>query len=122
MMLAALGWRTIRESITARERNFMSGGLAIYTGSGVMYKMCGTSCSGYVLLHYVLQFLLSFGIIVAMNANIERLRAHAIEGSVHRQPPSNRLLPPVSIKRVYCVARRFRTSSRTHSGSSFDCR
>eukprot|EP01051_Picozoa_sp_SAG22_P001309 SAG22_NODE_50_length_24611_cov_74.139687_2_plen_697_part_00 len=82
MMLAALGWRTIRDTITARERNLMYGGLLLYASSGVAYKMCGTDCSVYVLLHYVLQFLLSFGIIVAMNANIERLRAQAIEGSV----------------------------------------
>jgi hypothetical protein len=75
MILAALGWRTIRETITTRERNFMIGGLLLYAFSGVAYKMCGSGCSGYLLTHYVLQFFISFSIIVAMNANIERLRA-----------------------------------------------
>jgi hypothetical protein len=47
----------------------------------VLYAFCRepSLCPAYVLSFKVIAFLITFGIIVAMNANIERLRTNAME-------------------------------------------
>lgn len=49
---------------------------AFYHVFGLLHSICETPsvCQGYLLSFWVVKFMITFAIIVAINANIERLR------------------------------------------------
>jgi hypothetical protein len=77
LLLMSLGWGITREALTRREKQLFWGVFVLYLIFGLLHSICETPslCQGYLLSFYVIKFLITFCIIVAMNANIERLRS-----------------------------------------------
>lgn len=84
LLLMSLGYTITRESLTRRERQLLWGFFVLYGLFGLLHSVCTAPvyCQGFLLAFYVVKFLITFCIIVAMNANIERLRAGNLD--LHR--------------------------------------
>lgn len=81
LLLMSLGWGITREQLTRREKQLFWGVFVLYLVFGLLHSICETPtlCQGYLLSFYVIKFLITFCIVVAMNANIERLRSGGLD-------------------------------------------
>jgi hypothetical protein len=81
LLLVSLGWTITRSMLTRRERQLLYGFFGLYGIFGLLHSVCTTPayCQSFLLVFYIVKFLITFCIIVAMNANIERLRAGTID-------------------------------------------
>jgi hypothetical protein len=83
LLWTALGWSLLRPRMTRREIQLFVSTFGVYIGIGILQKIgCSpTFCSAYALSYYVIRFLITFGIIVGTNHNIERLRGMVADHS-----------------------------------------
>uniref|UniRef100_A0A7S0ECM6 GPR180/TMEM145 transmembrane domain-containing protein n=1 Tax=Hanusia phi TaxID=3032 RepID=A0A7S0ECM6_9CRYP len=81
LLLISLGWTITRDHLTKRERQLFWVFFSMYGVFGFMHSVCNDPnyCQSFLLAFYVVKFLITFCIIVALNANLERLRAGTLE-------------------------------------------
>eukprot|EP00762_Andalucia_godoyi_P003950 ANDGO_05733.mRNA.1 hypothetical protein GUITHDRAFT_100409 len=114
LFLISTGWSITRQTLHEREKRLCIVSFGLYAFFRFLYAMCAAGqprlsphnsniatsasqspsssvpddavplCSGYVLAYSVISFLITFGIIVSMNANIERLRSMYMESAAWR--------------------------------------
>ena len=73
LLLISLGWTITRNALTRRELQVFWGFFSLYAIFGLLHAICNKPafCQSFLLAFYVIKFLITFCIIVAMNANIE---------------------------------------------------
>eukprot|EP00002_Diphylleia_rotans_P030826 TRINITY_DN6378_c0_g1_i1.p1 TRINITY_DN6378_c0_g1~~TRINITY_DN6378_c0_g1_i1.p1 ORF type:complete len:273 (+),score=45.95 TRINITY_DN6378_c0_g1_i1:247-1065(+) len=79
LVLTSTGWSITRNYFTNRERFFSIVGFILFIAFHFLQTTCtdGQNCGGYVLGFQAIKFVITFGVILGMNANIERLRVAA---------------------------------------------
>uniref|UniRef100_A0A7S4PFB1 GOST seven transmembrane domain-containing protein n=1 Tax=Guillardia theta TaxID=55529 RepID=A0A7S4PFB1_GUITH len=93
LLLISLGWTITRDRLTKREKQLFWVFFSMYGVFGLMHSICNDPnyCQSFLLAFYVVKFLITFCIIVALNANLERLRAGTLE-----------LSRPLTPTQLYC--------------------
>jgi hypothetical protein len=81
LLVISLGWTLTRSTLTYREKQLLTGFMVLYAMFGLLHSVCSEPnyCQSFQLAFYIIKFLITFCIIVAINTNIERLRAGTIE-------------------------------------------
>jgi len=81
LLLTAMGWTITRDSLTSREKQMFWSAFLLFVVFKILHGLCQDPnlCGAYLLSFHVVKFLITFGIIVAMNANVERLRAQTLD-------------------------------------------
>ena len=77
LVLTALGWTITRQRLTRRELQLLAVSFILFLLLSLLMETCHAHslCEVYRMSFQVVKFLISFGVIAAMNANMERLRA-----------------------------------------------
>lgn len=109
LILAAQGWATVRFTIHRREREVFGVCYALFLAFDVQLLFCTSAdyCNAVTLGTYVVKFLLTFGIVVLMNGNIEWLRGYAAQATVRENETASEL-------NVICVKIDIFTYARTN--------
>lgn len=78
LLLVSLGHSIMRQALALREKQILVAAFLCFMLFGILYSLCTDKllCGAYVLTFQVVHFLVIFGIIIALNSNIERLRAN----------------------------------------------
>eukprot|EP01080_Neovahlkampfia_damariscottae_P002980 gene2980-4990_t len=81
LLLTSFGWGLITLYLGRRETQIFWGSLLLFMLFRILYSTCihMILCPAYVISYKVIKFLINFGIIISLNANIDRLNAVAFE-------------------------------------------
>jgi hypothetical protein len=81
LLLVAMAWTLTENQVVRRVQNTFSLAFFLYFLFRVLYAFCRqpSLCPAYILSFRVIKFLLTFGIIIAMNQSIEKLRIQSLE-------------------------------------------
>jgi len=78
LLLIAMGWNIVRTRLSARNKQLLWAAVLLFTGFNLAYSLCiypENLCAVYMLFFHVIKFLITFAIVVAINAECEQLRS-----------------------------------------------
>ncbi len=85
-LLSTLGYQILQSSFPSRARQLFWGSFFIYSILDIFYAFCSSPqsfCSAYMLSFFVIKFLVTFGILVILNINVDRLQSELLDTPIH---------------------------------------
>lgn len=106
LLLMAMGWSIVRTRLNVRHKQLLWGATLLYMGFDLAYLLCTfpeNLCAVYMLFFVVIQFLILFTMVIALNAECEFVRMEFDSGDERRRSLGEKLHVFLRLRRLLIV-------------------